>query len=131
MVADKDTAYHAGNWPLNQVAIGIEHEGFAHKENGWTFAQVRASAALTRWLCLTYRIPMNRRHIIGHVEVPKATHTDPGEFFDWDYYLRLVRGAEFLDPLHPGLANPPPWRKIEFPRLLGVCHPKRGLRHGF
>lgn len=27
VVRDEDTAYHAGNWTVNQLAIGIEHEG--------------------------------------------------------------------------------------------------------
>jgi hypothetical protein len=27
VVRDEDTAYHAGNWSVNQQSIGIEHEG--------------------------------------------------------------------------------------------------------
>ncbi|MBX3470533.1 MAG: N-acetylmuramoyl-L-alanine amidase [Planctomycetes bacterium] len=88
MVKDQDTAWHAGR--INGQSIGLEHAGWAGR-NKWTMAQYRASARLTRWLCDTYRIPIDRRHIIGHVEAPGATHTDPGRYFDWNLYLRLVR----------------------------------------
>ncbi len=90
MVADKDIAWHVGQ--LNSQSIGIEHEGWAYR-NYWTDAEYRASAALTRWLCLAYAIPMDRTHIIGHVEAPGATHTDPGPYFNWSYYMSLVRGG--------------------------------------
>lgn len=126
MVRDEDIAFHAGNWKMNTLSLGIEHEGYAHKENQWTVAQMRASAALARWLCLRYRIPTNRRHILGHVEVPRpSTHTDPGEFFDWDYYLFLVRGGGRLDPKAPAVANPPPWRKMAWPKTRN--QQKQGL----
>jgi N-acetyl-anhydromuramyl-L-alanine amidase AmpD len=95
-VADKDIAWHAGT--ANTHSIGIEHEGWAYR-NYWTDAQYRASAALTRWICLTYGIPMDRSRLIEHKEVPGATHTDPGPYFNWTYYLSLVRG---------GSAPPPP-----------------------
>jgi N-acetyl-anhydromuramyl-L-alanine amidase AmpD len=91
MVHDQDTAWHAGNSLYNHEAIGIEHAGYSGR-NKWTMDQYRASARLTRWLCDTYHIPIDRHHIIGHVEVPHATHGDPGRYFDWDLYMRLVRG---------------------------------------
>lgn len=89
MVRDQDAAWHAGRY--NQHSIGIEHAGFAGR-NKWTMEQYRASARLTRWLCDTYSIPMDRAHIVAHKEVPGATHGDPGRFFDWNLYMRLVRG---------------------------------------
>lgn len=91
-VKDKDIAWHAGNWTYNKHSIGIEHEGYTY-QNGWTDAQYKASAKLTRWICLTYGIPMDRQHIIGHIEVPGATHTDPGPYFDWTYYMNLVKNG--------------------------------------
>ncbi|MBI2900253.1 MAG: N-acetylmuramoyl-L-alanine amidase [Planctomycetes bacterium] len=90
MVQDKDIAWHAGNWDYNVHSIGIEHAGYAYK-NYWTAAEYQKSAALTRWICLTYGVPMDRAHIIGHVEVPGATHTDPGPYFNWNYYMSLVK----------------------------------------
>ncbi len=93
MVHHGDTAWHAGNRTYNQESIGIEHEGFVDDPGRWyTDAMYRASAALTRHLCDTYGIPIDRAHIIGHVEVPGASHTDPGGGWDWDRYMGLVRG---------------------------------------
>jgi N-acetyl-anhydromuramyl-L-alanine amidase AmpD len=87
---DGNIGWHAGNWYFNQHSIGIEHEGWTY-QNNWTDAQYKASAKLTRWICLTYGIPMDRSHIIGHKEVPGATHTDPGPYFNWTYYMSLVK----------------------------------------
>ena len=98
MVADGNTAWHAGM--INPRSIGIEHAGWADR-NRWTPEQMRASARLTRWLCDTYGIPIDRQHIIGHIEAPGATHHDPGRFFNWDLYMRLVRGGE-VGPPAPG-----------------------------
>jgi len=97
-VADKDIAWHAGS--INRNSIGIEHEGYAWR-NYWTDAEYRASAALTRWVCLTYGVPMDRAHIIGHNEAPGATHTDPGPYFNWTYYMNLVRGGSSPPPAPP------------------------------
>lgn len=90
MVGDNDTAYHVRS--ANPHALGIEHEGFLARRETWTDAMYRSSAKLTRWLCDTYKIPIDRKHILGHNEVPGNDHSDPGPYFDWDYYMRLVRG---------------------------------------
>lgn len=96
-VADKNIAWHAGNPSYNAHSIGIEHEGYAYR-NYWTDAEYRASAALTRWVCQAYGIPMTRSRIIGHREVPGATHTDPGPYFNWSYYMSLVTGGTSPPP---------------------------------
>jgi N-acetyl-anhydromuramyl-L-alanine amidase AmpD len=90
MVREKDIAWHAGNWTYNTQSIGIEHEGWVSDPSWYTDAMYRASAALTRNICLKYGIPMDRAHIIGHNEVPGATHTDPGQYWNWTYYMSLV-----------------------------------------
>lgn len=90
MVREKDIAWHAGNWTYNTQSIGIEHEGWVSSCTWFTDAMYRASAALARNIALKYGIPMNRNHIIGHNEVPGATHTDPGSCWDWNYYMSLV-----------------------------------------
>jgi uncharacterized protein YgiM (DUF1202 family) len=41
---------------------------------------------------------MDRSRIIGHNEVPGATHTDPGPYFNWSYYMSLVRGGTTPPP---------------------------------
>lgn len=90
MVREKDIAWHAGNYSYNTQSIGIEHEGYVNDSSWYTDAMYKASAALTRNLCLKYGIPIDRAHIIGHNEVPGATHTDPGPNWDWAYYMALV-----------------------------------------
>jgi N-acetyl-anhydromuramyl-L-alanine amidase AmpD len=90
-IRELDVAFHAGNRDVNERSIGIEHEGFVDRPGSFTDAMYRASARLTAGICARYGIPVDRRHIVGHVEVPGADHTDPGPHWDWDRYLRLVR----------------------------------------
>ena len=99
MLRNEDIGWHAGNSNYNARSIGIEHEGWVSDANNYTSAMLQASADLTRWLCDTYGIPKDRRHIVGHVEVPGATHTDPGPHFPWTEYMRLV---------NDGTSPPPP-----------------------
>ncbi|MFF5206420.1 N-acetylmuramoyl-L-alanine amidase [Streptosporangium sp. NPDC000396] len=92
-VRDKDVAWHAGNWTYNTRSIGIEHEGYINNASWFTDAMYRGSAALTRYICDKYGIPKDRSHIIGHVEVPGADHTDPGPYWDWTKYMQYVTGS--------------------------------------
>lgn len=90
-VPDMSIAYHARN--DNADTIGIENEGYANK-NGWTTAQYEALAHLVRALCDKYKIPKDRRHILGHYELRGARgKTDPGRYFDWARFMALVRGS--------------------------------------
>ncbi|UBI36703.1 MULTISPECIES: N-acetylmuramoyl-L-alanine amidase [Streptomyces] len=91
-VRERDIAWHAGNWDYNTRSIGIEHEGWIDRPEYFTDALYRASARLAAAVCARYGIPADRDHIIGHVEVPGSTHTDPGPYWDWDRYLGLVTG---------------------------------------
>ena len=90
-VQEKDIAYHAGYWPYNQTSIGIEHEGYVSDPKWFTDAMYRSSARLSAYLCKKYGIPTDRAHIIGHNEVPSATHTDPGGNWNWTTYIDYVR----------------------------------------
>ncbi|KUJ64536.1 hypothetical protein ACZ90_58370 [Streptomyces albus subsp. albus] len=90
-VREKDIAWHAGNWGYNTRSIGIEHEGWVDKPEYFTDALYTSSARLTAAICTRYGIPRTRTHIIGHVEVPGATHTDPGPYWDWSRYMALVK----------------------------------------
>jgi N-acetyl-anhydromuramyl-L-alanine amidase AmpD len=92
-VRERDIGWHAGNWNYNTRSIGIEHEGWVDRPEYFTDALYESSAALTAVLCEKYGIPVDRKHIIGHHEVPGADHTDPGDFWDWSRYLRLVQRA--------------------------------------
>ena len=87
-VAEGDTAYHARN--ANPYSIGIEHEYSARYAIPHTVAQYRSSALLVCAIARRYGIPTDRRHIIGHNEVPGTDHSDPGPTWNWSYYMSLV-----------------------------------------
>lgn len=93
MIRELDVAFHAGNRAYNERSVGIEHEGWVEDPSSFTDAMYAASARLTAGVCARYGIPVDRRHIIGHVEVPGTDHTDPGRYWDWSRYIRLVRSA--------------------------------------
>lgn len=100
LVPVTDVAWHSGNAYWNLHSIGIEHVGFAGR-NIYTDAEYRASAELVAYLAHRWTIPIDRTHIIGHDEVPDPNHpgefggvdhhTDPGPYWDWSYYMKLVR----------------------------------------
>ncbi|MFF8944812.1 N-acetylmuramoyl-L-alanine amidase [Streptomyces sp. NPDC014864] len=93
LVRELDVAFHAGNRGYNERSVGIEHEGFVEDAASFTDAMYAASARLTARVCARYAIPVDREHIVGHVEVPGTDHTDPGPHWDWGRYLRLVSDA--------------------------------------
>lgn len=94
-----DIAWHAGNWRTNEQSVGIEHEGFTYGSDGFTDAQYRSSARLAAWIARRALMPIDRKHLIGHADVPdgrggrggSSHHTDPGPHWNWARYLRLVR----------------------------------------
>lgn len=92
-VRERNVGWHAGNWSYNTRSIGIEHEGWVDKPQYFTDEMYEQSAALTAAICKKYGIPKDREHIIGHVEVPGADHTDPGRYWDWSRYIRMVNFA--------------------------------------
>jgi hypothetical protein len=97
-VRDEDIAWHAGWWNTNTHSIGIEHAGYISNPNSFTRRMYHASARLSAWCCKKYRIPIDRKHIIGHYQVPGCAgygggidcHTDPGRYWNWKKYMRLV-----------------------------------------
>ncbi|WP_030900204.1 N-acetylmuramoyl-L-alanine amidase [Streptomyces sp. NRRL F-5126] len=97
LVREPDVAFHAGNRWYNNHSVGIEHEGFVTRPRDFTDAMYAASARLTADVCRRYGIPVDRRHVIGHAEVPGTDHTDPGRFWDWPRYMRLVARARERD----------------------------------
>ncbi|NUQ97509.1 MAG: N-acetylmuramoyl-L-alanine amidase [Streptomyces sp.] len=94
MIRELDVAFQAGNREYNERGVGIEHEGFVEDRSSFTDAMYASSARLTAGICRRYGIPVDREHIIGHVEVPGTDHTDPGRYWDWDRYMRLVRSVK-------------------------------------
>jgi N-acetyl-anhydromuramyl-L-alanine amidase AmpD len=98
-VREQDIGWHATVY--NETSIGIEHEGYVSNPDWFTDTMYRSSARLTAYLCKKYGIPMDREHIVGHNEVPGATHTDPGRYWNWNKYMDLVRSNAAPTPL-PG-----------------------------
>lgn len=103
---DQDIGYHAGNYWYNQHSVGIEHAGFA--ATGWQWynaAEYLASAQLTAYLLKKYDLPLDHNHIVGHGTVPspdvadEPNHVDPGPFWLWDYYFKLIhqQGVSYPD----------------------------------
>lgn len=93
MIRELDVAYHAGNRSYNERSVGIEHEGFVDRPQDFTDAMYGSSAKLTADICARYGIPVDREHIVGHIEVPGTDHTDPGPHWDWPRYMKLVTAA--------------------------------------
>lgn len=88
----------------------------------------QSSAKLVRYLADIYDIPLDRQHIVDHDQhhglAParaKKMHTDPGPYWDWDYYMDLVRGHDRkqADTRH-GKQGPQQARQ----------NPQNGLYHG-
>jgi N-acetyl-anhydromuramyl-L-alanine amidase AmpD len=125
MVQDADTAFHAGNYPINSRCIGIEHEGFYMDPATWyTEVMYEASAKLVAHLVQKFNIPVDNTHIFGHYAVPSnendpnpctdtwqncvdsgmyggaSHHVDPGPGWDWDHYFALVRAGGTLTPAY-------------------------------
>lgn len=90
MVREADKAWHVGR--ENPYTVGIEHEGFVSRPEYFTSRMYAASASLTRHLIERYNIPLDREHVKGHIDFPNNTHTDPGGWWDWPGYYRLIAG---------------------------------------
>ena len=111
MVAEKDIAWHAGNWDYNTRAIGIEHEGYAYRPFTYTVDEYKWSARLLASICSRWGVPMDRGHVIGHYQVPdpynpglyggSSHHTDPGPYWDWVYYMNVARQEAAILPSPP------------------------------
>ena len=116
-VLEKDIAWHAGNWDYNTGAIGIENEGYAYTQGSYTRAEYRASAQLAASICSRWGVPMDRAHVIGHNQVPDPDHpelfggsahrTDPGPYWDWNYFMRLAASYAGALPSPPHMMVDP------------------------
>ncbi len=111
LVSPTHAAWHAGNRATNLESIGIEHEGFTYEPGSVTERELDASARLVAFLAARWGIPLDRRHVIGHDEVPDPNHrglhggadhhTDPGPDWPWDAYMARVRFYAEHPPQQP------------------------------
>lgn len=122
MVRENDKAWHVG--VANSYTIGIEHEAYGDVSSFFTMAMYVSSATLVRNICARY--PVIKPHhtfyrdtlddgtalnsgqhplggsssctqIRGHQHFPNQTHTDPGPYWDWNFYYQLVNPVMELD----------------------------------
>ena len=115
MVREADKAWHART--ANGYTIGIEHEAYGNIWSFFTEAMYQSSARLVRDICLRYESIDGHRtfyrdtldngtclnnglhdlggenacvKIRGHQHYPDQSHTDPGPYWDWNYYYKLI-----------------------------------------
>jgi N-acetyl-anhydromuramyl-L-alanine amidase AmpD len=104
MVPDGRKALHAGStlergW--NDRSIGVEFEVRIRPWpgrvwfplNDWPDPMLLSGAKVVAIMARKFGFPLDRVHVIGHSEVPGATHTDPGEGFDWGRFLGMCGDA--------------------------------------
>ena len=115
MVREADKAWHART--ANGYTIGIEHEAYGDIASFFTEAMYQSSADLVRSICSRYDVIDGHRtfyrdtldngtclnsgvhnlgdedactKIRGHQHYPDQTHTDPGPYWNWNYYYKLI-----------------------------------------
>lgn len=115
MVRESEKAWHVRS--ANPYTIGIEHEAYGDIQSFFTPAMYQASADLTRNICDRYSTisPLRMFYrdtlddgtalnvglhdlggenacikIRGHQHYPDQSHTDPGPYWNWNYYYKLV-----------------------------------------
>ena len=89
-----DRAWHAGvscfngREKCNDFSIGIELEGSNNQP--FTEKQYQQLAKLTKLIMQNYpQISLDR--IVGHSDIAPERKIDPGQYFDWQYYLNLLK----------------------------------------
>lgn len=76
-VQEADTAFQSDDPDVDRISIGIEHEDGGDVDAPRSDALYAASSALVREICLRYQIPLSRRWVVKHSELPGATSTCP------------------------------------------------------
>jgi N-acetyl-anhydromuramyl-L-alanine amidase AmpD len=106
LVREADTAWAAGNLEYNRHGINIEQEGYAGAPSGsgeFSDALYAATGALVGRMARRHGIPLDRQHVIGHMDVPDPNnpalhggidhHDDPGKAYDFERLLRIANGV--------------------------------------
>jgi N-acetyl-anhydromuramyl-L-alanine amidase AmpD len=121
MVCDADKGIHVKgrnrrtSITYNNTAVGIEHEGFVDEGGSWySSAMYESSAAVVKDLCQRHNIDPKKTYqgpstkgvnylgdqctkIKGHQHFYGNDHVDPGVYWDWDRYYRLINGEPELE----------------------------------
>ncbi len=110
MVLESNKAWHIGS--ENPYTIGLEHEGYNNVSTWYTNAMYNSSAALVKDICTDNSINPLRCYygpgcsgsstqclqgactkIKGHQMFPNQTHNDPGPYWNWDKYYKLINNT--------------------------------------
>ena len=124
MVREHDKAWHARS--ANGYTIGVEHEAYGDIISFFTEAMYASSADLMRDICSRYETIDGHRtfyydtldngmalntglhdfggegacvKIRGHQHYPDQTHTDPGPYWNWNYYYKLINQADPVETI--------------------------------
>jgi N-acetyl-anhydromuramyl-L-alanine amidase AmpD len=99
LVREADTAWAAGNLAFNRRGINIEQEGYAARGD-FSDALYAATGALVGRVTRRHGIPLDRTHVIGHMNVPDPNnpartggidhHGDPGSAYDFERLLQIA-----------------------------------------
>lgn len=108
LVREADTAWAAGNLAYNRRAINLEQEGYVG-QGGFSDGLYEAAGRLVASIAARHGIPLDRQHVIGHMEVPdpddpallggSSHHQDPGPRYDFARLLAIA-GTE-SEPASP------------------------------
>ncbi len=110
MLCESDKGWHVGS--ENPYTIGIEHDGYVSNASNYTPAMYAATGDLVfditqsgygissmrtayfPWAATTNynatSTPGSCVKIKGHQHFPNQSHTDPGQYWDWHHFYKLV-----------------------------------------
>lgn len=121
-IPENHVSYHAGDYPTNRRAIGIEHEDGYNRQTRPNAsyeprpdALYETSAKLVAELCTFYKIPADRQHIKGHKEVSQKPKSCPGSLDVNRIVLRakdLMSGVPTNEPLASHMLQPSVFKKL-------------------
>lgn len=152
LLPERDAAWTAGNREYNLRSINIEHEK-RWLDDPWSEEEYRNLAWLAaRIIRRNPGIKPDRRHIIGHSEVPDphypsrfggaGNHEDPGPLFEWPRFMAALEeelaglredpNARYFPETGHWIVNDGPARMLDFWRERGgveTCgYPLEGMR---
>ena len=96
-VSFDDKAWHAGvssfkgKDKCNDFSIGIELEGT--DDIPYTEKQYQQLAQLVAQLQVSYPL-IKHEHLVGHCDIAPGRKTDPGDIFDWSYFISCLTQAQ-------------------------------------
>ena len=117
---ETDTTYHAGNFYYNETSVGIEHVGVATDPAGYSAGLYAKSRKLVESIRTRWNVPLDRKHIVGHYQIPDgdhisessaacadtldncensanfggaSNHRDPGYNWQWCQYMEKLGGS--------------------------------------